>query len=49
MRQGCLKTIKAEVTGERIAATEGFWAQIVVIYKYLVYINYMGAILIEIL
>ena len=25
MRQGFLKTIKGEITGERIAATEGMW------------------------
>ena len=27
MRQGFFKTIKAEITGERIAATEGMWMQ----------------------
>ena len=27
MRQGFLKTIKAEITGEIIAATEGMWTQ----------------------
>ena len=27
MRQGFFKTFKAEITGERIAATEGMWMQ----------------------
>ena len=27
MRQGFLKTIKDEITGKRIAATEGIWMQ----------------------
>ena len=27
MRQGFLKTIKAEISGKRIAATEGMWIQ----------------------
>ena len=55
MRQGFLKAIKAEIMGERTAATKGMWMyggiQIPykVVYKYPVNINYMRMVPIKML